>query len=104
TGRKPPGPAAPAGGSRTDYIAEHPVHGVLVKNSKISVREQIHLQSLQLQAHFAWFVSDRDLAIVRKSGLRAHGRIFRELDGNLVTGEMVGPRFQLGQARGDSRP
>src|SRR5579863_1332918 len=84
-------------------VAQKAVHHVLLKNSQIAIRQRVHLERFQLQAQLVRHVPDRDGPEVGKRGLRTYRREFRNRDLDLVTRELIRPRFDRGQGRVDSR-
>src|SRR5579864_2878634 len=72
-----------------DDIAQHAIDGILVKNSKIAISEEIHFQGFEFEAELARFILNENCPIVGQASLRAHGSIFREANGDFVTREMV---------------
>src|SRR5579872_2464823 len=85
-----------------DDIAQHAIDGIFVKNSKIAIGEEIHFQGFEFEAQLARFVLNKDGPVVGQTSLGAHGRIFREADGDFVTGEMVRPSVEMREFGGDS--
>src|SRR5579859_1410897 len=83
-------------------IAQHAIDGILVKNSKIAIREKIHFESFEFETQFARFVLNEDRPVIWQACLGAHGSIFREADGDFVTWEMIWPSVERGELGVDS--
>src|SRR2546427_6592917 len=78
-------------------IAQDAVDSVFVKDSEAAIRQQIHLQGLQLEAEFLRLILNRDGAVVRKPGLGAHRSVFGKTRGDGIAGELVGPSLEARQ-------
>src|SRR5208282_52837 len=86
-----------------DNIMKNLVHGVFIKDAEIAIREEVHLQSFELEAFLARHVLDGDRAIVGHSGFWADGSIFGKARSDDVAGILVGPGIELRQFRFDAR-
>src|SRR5439155_21267572 len=83
-------------------VPQNAVDDVLVKDSKVPIREEIALQRFQFEAKFVWGVLNGDGAEIRKTGFGTDRCEFRQRNGNRVTGKLVGPAFDRGQFGVDS--
>src|SRR2546425_7600417 len=70
--------------SGLDDIAQDAVHRILVEDAQVAIRQQVHLQSLQLQTQFSRLVVNGERAVVGQTGLRTYRGIFREACGDIV--------------------
>jgi len=95
---------APFRPNRFNDVCQNLVHRIFIENSQAPVRQQVHLQRLQLDARLSWHIFDRQSPKVRQSRLRAHRRILRISCRNYIPGILVRPRIQLRQLRLNPRP
>src|SRR5207245_9202823 len=87
-----------------DAIAQHELHRILVEDSEVVIRQQVHLQSLQLQTQFSRLVVNGERAVVGQTSLGTYRGIFREARGDLVAEKLIGPGLQLRQLGVDTSP
>ena len=74
------GYAAPNGANRRRNVAQHPVYGVFVEYSEVTVSKQIKLQRFKLQAQFFRLISDDDRAVIWQPSFRTNGSVFPEIE------------------------
>ncbi len=55
-------------------VLQHLIDDVLLKNSKIAIRQQILLQRLQFEAELIRNIANAQLAEIRQAGLWTNGR------------------------------
>src|ERR1700693_5566595 len=93
---------APLGTSGFYNVAQHLIHGVLIKNSQIAVGQQVHLESLELQTLFGGHVANSDGSEIRQAGFGADGRILRKTCGDNVARKLIWPSFKARQTGRDT--
>src|SRR5262249_10015268 len=76
---------------RLNYVPQDAIDDVLLKNSQVAVRQQVHLIGLQLQARPVRHIPQGDFAEVRKACLGTDGGELRHDDLNLIIGVLIGP-------------
>lgn len=96
------GHAAGYGADRGDDIAQHPVDGVFIEDSKVAVSQQVHLKSFEFQTRFVRLILDGDRAVIRKARLGTDGCVLGKANRNFVARKMVRPGFERGQLGVDS--
>src|SRR5260370_1516086 len=80
------------------HILEKAVYGIFLKDSEIAVGQHVHLERLQLEAQLVGDVVERDFAMIRQAGFRADRSELGHDDLNFVTGILVRPSLDFGQA------
>src|SRR5580693_4492597 len=78
-------------------IMENLVHGVFIEDPEIAIGEEVHLESLELDAVFVRQVLNGDGAVVWHAGFRANGTVLRKTRGDDVAPILVGPGVELRQ-------
>src|SRR3972149_1999787 len=86
-----PGYRCPHRMARLDQIVQNAIDGVLIEDAKIAVPENVILQRLQFHAKPVGQVVDCDGPEIRQARLGADGGVFRDGDGDLVIGKLIGP-------------
>src|SRR4051812_47297444 len=88
---------APDGFGGTDNVFEYTVDDVFLEYADIAIGRHVFLERLQLKAIILRHVADPDNAEIWQSGLGADGGELGDVDLNLVSWVLVGPRFNLRQ-------
>src|SRR5579885_1058179 len=79
-------------------IGQHPVHGVFLKDTQISIRNCVHFERFQLQTALIWHISKRENAGIGQAGFGANRGKLRHDDLDFIAGgELVRPGFDFGQ-------
>jgi hypothetical protein len=86
---------APFGARGLDDINEDFVHGVFIKNSQITVCQEIHFQGFELEAFFGGHVAYGDDSEIGQTGFGADGGVFGETRSDNVAGKLIWPGFQF---------
>ncbi len=76
-----------------DEVRQNFVDGVFIEDAEISVSVNIILERFELDAGLVWYVGELDSAKVRQACFWANGGVFRDFNGNVVSGVLVGPGF-----------
>ena len=79
------------------------VNGVFIEDAEIAIGEEVHLESLELDALLARHILDGDCAIVGKAGLGTDGSVLWKARSDDVTRVLIGPGIELWQFRLDAR-
>lgn len=88
------GHGGPGGFACVDEILKDPVDGVFVKNADVTVGVDVQFERLEFHTGFARHVVNGNGAKVRKLGFRTDCRVFLDLDGDFITGKLIGPCLQ----------
>src|ERR1700722_5684394 len=88
--------------SRCHHVTQKPVYYILIKDSQISIGEQIHLGRLQLEAPAPRHIAKRQRAEIGLSGFGAYRSELRNRDLDFVIGKLVGPGFDVRQLSVDT--